>query len=319
MEKLATALKALGHPERLRIAALLSRGELTVSELTQILDLSQPRITQYIKTLEAADIIQRLKEGSWVFSRLASRDPDIGAVVKTAMAAISENDADISADRRRLNAVREKRAEAANAFFDSVAGDKENLSAEYLPRGDIETQMLDIVGTGPFNYMVDLGTGTGRILKVFADHVKRGSGIDRNHDMLKVARHNLEKPGFRHLSVRSGNLTSTPLDTAAADLVTLHQVLHFLDDPSEAISEASRLLQNDGQLLIVDFATHEREEFRNTYAHRRLGFESAEIKTWLGQHGLTLTDERKVKPDDAAPPVMLWLAQKTEIEKRRAS
>ena len=318
MEKFATALKALGHPDRLRIVALLSRGELTVSELTQILDLSQPRITQYIKTLQAAGILQRLKEGSWVFSRLASHDSAIGTVVRNVLAEIDEADADISADRRRLNAVREKRAEAANAFFDSVAGNKENLSAEYLPRGDIETQMRDIVGVGPFEYMVDLGTGTGRILKVFAECVKRGSGIDRNHDMLKVARHNLQKPGYRHLSVRSGNLTSTPLQTASADLVTLHQVLHFLDDPSEAISEASRLLQNNGQLLIVDFATHEREEFRNIYAHRRLGFESAEIKTWLDQNGLVLASERKVKADDAAPPVMLWLAQKTEIETRRA-
>jgi len=318
MEKFATALKALGHPDRLRIVALLSRGELTVSELTQILDLSQPRITQYIKTLQAAGILQRLKEGSWVFSRLASHDSAIGTVVRNVLAEIDEADADISADRRRLNAVREKRAEAANAFFDSVAGNKENLSAEYLPRGDIETQMRDIVGVGPFEYMVDLGTGTGRILKVFSECVKRGSGIDRNHDMLKVARHNLQKPGYRHLSVRSGNLTSTPLQTASADLVTLHQVLHFLDDPSEAISEASRLLQNNGQLLIVDFATHEREEFRNIYAHRRLGFESAEIKTWLDQNGLVLASERKVKPDDATPPVMLWLAQKTEIETRRA-
>jgi len=318
MDKLATALKALGHPERLRIAALLARGELTVSELTQILDLSQPRITQYIKTLESADIIQRLKEGSWVFSRLESRDLGVGAVVKAAMAAIREDDADISADRRRLNSVREKRAKAANAFFDSVAGDKENLSAEYLPRGDIEIQMRDIVGSGPFEYMVDLGTGTGRILKIFADIVNRGSGIDRNHDMLKVARHNLEKPGFRHLNVRFGNLTSTPLDSAVADLVTLHQVLHYLDDPSEAISEAARVLQDDGQILIVDFATHEREDFRNIYAHRRLGFDSDEIKTWLNQNGFTLTHERKVKPDDAAPPVMLWLATKDNRKKGRA-
>ncbi|WP_017931002.1 ArsR/SmtB family transcription factor [Robiginitomaculum antarcticum] len=315
MEHLATALKALGHPERLRIVALLSRGELTVSEITQVLGLSQPRVTQYIKTLEAAGVVQRLKEGSWVFSRLKRSDVQTVGILDAVITALPQDDGDITADRRRLESVRANRAKAATEFFADLAQDKDNLSAEYLPRGDIESHMRAMAGPGPFNHMVDLGTGTGRILKVFADIAKRGTGIDSNHDMLRVARPNLAQTGFHHLSVQAGDLTQTPLNAGTADLVTLHQVLHFLDDPDEAIREAARLLGDNGKLLIVDFAAHDRDEFRDSYAHRRLGFDSAEISAFARQHGLTVTEERKVKPQDDAPAVMLWLAVKSTENK----
>ena len=133
--------------------------------------------------------------------------------------------------------------------------------------------------------MVDLGTGTGRILEVFADRVERGSGIDSNQDMLAVARHNLANQACAHLTVRQGDLHSTPLQTASADLVTLHQVLHYLDEPREAIGEAARLLQPGGRILIADFETHNRDEFREKYAHRRLGF-------WRLAHHLRLRGKR---------------------------
>ena len=315
MEKIAIALKALGHPERLRILVLLSRGELTVSELTQILALSQPRVTQYIKTLEAAEIIERLKEGSWVFSRIKRGNEGISAVVASALASIPETDKEIIADRRRLDDVRASRAEAAQAFFAKVANDRDQLSAEYLPRGDIETHMLDLVGNDTFEFMVDLGTGTGRILEVFADRVKRGSGIDSNHDMLKVARHNLASDALSHLSVRQGDLHNAPLESGVSDFVTIHQVLHFLDEPEHAIAEAARLLLPGGQILIVDFDTHSRDEFRDKYAHRRLGFSDSDIEGWMEKAGLTLTQTRRVQTRPDSPAVKLWLgarrAQKT--------
>lgn len=311
MEKIAIALKALGHPERLRILVLLSRGELTVSELTQILGLSQPRVTQYIKTLETAEIIERLKEGSWVFSRIKRGNEGISAVVSSALASIPETDKDVVADRRRLDDVRASRAEAAQAFFARVANDRTQLSAEYLPRGDIETHMLDLLGSATFDFMVDLGTGTGRILEIFADRVKRGSGIDSNHDMLKVARHNLAADNLSHLSVRQGDLHNAPLEAGVADLVTLHQVLHFLDEPEQAIAEAARLLLPGGQFLIVDFDTHSREEFRDQYAHRRLGFSDSDIESWMQDAGLTLTQTRRVQTHLDSPAVKLWLGERS--------
>ena len=316
MENIATALKALGHPERLRILALLSRGDLTVSELTQILSLSQPRVTQYIKTLEAAGIIERLKEGSWVFSRLRRGNAAITALVATTLSALPDDDKDIQSDMRRLTDVRESRALAAQDVFARIANDHDKPGAEYLPRGDIETHMRDLAGPGPFDYMVDLGTGTGRILEIFADRAARGSGIDSNPEMLRVARHNLAGDGLAHLTVRQGDLHSTPLEAGVSDFVTLHQVLHYLDRPGDAIREAARLLQPGGQVMIVDFDSHEREEFRDKYAHRRLGFTDSEIAGWMADVGLALSQTKISKNSNEGPTVKIWLGRAQTSERK---
>jgi len=315
MDRLTTALKALAHGERLRILALLSHGELTVSELTQIMGLSQPRVTQYIKSLESAGIIERLKEGSWVFSRLRRGGEGITAIVASTLAALPTDDTQLRADRRRLDDIRARRAEAAQAFFADVANDRGQLGDEYLPQADIEAAMKSLVGKGPYKRLVDLGTGTARVLTLLADRVERGSGIDNSHDMLKVARHRLAEAGLDHLTVRQGDLHASPLDTGCADLVTLHQVLHYLEDPTEAVIEAARLLEPQGRLLIVDFATHDRDSFRETYNHRRLGFSDTEIAEDLARSGLTLIETRTISAPDR-PDVKLWLGEKT---KKRAT
>ncbi len=311
MEKTAQILKTLGHVERLRILSLLSHGELTVSELVQILGLSQPRITQYINSLEAVGIIERLKEGSWVFSRLRRGNAAVSAIVATALSALPKDDVILKSDLRRLDDVRRERAVAADAFFANVANDQGQLGDEYLPQNDIESRMRDLAGEGPFEMMVDLGTGTGRVLAVFADRVARGSGIDNNVDMLKVARHNLAGSGHDHLTVRQGDLNVTPLEPAVADLVTLHQVLHYLEDPYEAILEASRLLMPGGTLLIVDFETHTQDSFREEYNHRRLGFADDDIQAWGESAGLSLSQVDSVIADDKSRPnVKIWQLEK---------
>jgi len=316
MERHALALKTLGHPERLRILALLSRGELTVSELVQILNLSQPRVTQYIKSLETAGIIERLKEGSWVFSRIRRGNEAISALVATTLATLPTHDPILTADLRRLEDVRAERSIAAEAFFANVANDTGTLGDEYIPKANIESMLRKMAGKGPFEYMVDLGTGTGRMLEVFADRVTRGSGIDNNVHMLKVARHKLAKNNYNHIRVRQGDLNSTPLESELADLVTLHQVLHYLDDPQSAIIEAARLLTRNGIILIADFETHDQDEFRSEYAHRRLGFDDNDIEDWLAAAGLSLTRVETIKTQSSRPNVKIWLGE-TRISARQ--
>ena len=316
MERHALALKTLGHPERLRILALLSRGELTVSELVQILNLSQPRVTQYIKSLETAGIIERLKEGSWVFSRIRRGNEAISALVATTLATLPAHDPILTADLRRLEDVRAERSVAAEAFFANVANDTGTLGDEYIPKANIESMLRKMAGKGPFEYMVDLGTGTGRMLEVFADRVTRGSGIDNNVHMLKVARHKLAKNNYNHIRVRQGDLNSTPLESELADLVTLHQVLHYLDDPQSAIIEAARLLTRNGIILIADFETHDQDEFRTEYAHRRLGFDDNDIEDWLAAAGLSLSRVETIKTQSSRPNVKIWLGE-TRISARQ--
>lgn len=313
MENIASALKVLGHTERLRILALLSRGELTVSELVQILGLSQPRITQYIKSLEEAGIIERLKEGSWVFSRLKRGNEAISALVATTLATLPSDDRVLLADRRRLKDVRNERARSVESFFADVANDRGQLGDEYLPRENIDAAMRDMAGPGPFEFMIDLGTGTGRVLDLFADCIQRGSGIDNNTDMLKVARHKLSGAKRSHITVRRGDLNDAPLDTGCADLVTLHQVLHYLHSPQDAIIEAARLLTPGGTLLIVDYDRHTRDDFRTKYAHRRLGFSDLNMGKWLNEAGLILVETRLVENMTEFPHVKLWRAMSETV------
>jgi ArsR family transcriptional regulator len=319
MQRFARILKLLGHPDRLRILALLSQEELTVSELVSVLDLSQPRVTQFIQSLEEADIVDRLREGSWVFSRLrpASESP-VAELVAGLLAKLPEDDPCLQADLQRLARVRTQRAERAEQFFSDVANDRGRLSYEFLPQAQVERAILDLVGQRTFQSMVDLGTGSGRMLALLADRVDRGVGVDLSSDMLRVARYTLSAPDYQHLSVQQSDLMQTALPDGAADLVTLHQVLHHLDRPADALGEAARLLRPGGVLLIVDFAEHEREEFRDRFAHRRLGFLDSEVADMLTSLHFTAVQCSRVKADDDNPDLLIWQAAKAAEPRRKA-
>lgn len=320
MESLAKTLKLLGHPDRLRILAVLRRGELTVSELTTVLDLSQPRVTQYIGSLEEAGLIERLREGSWVFVRLRMRHEGAPAITRSVLDALPADDPTLAADRARLDAVQRDRSSASERFFAEVANNRGQLSHEYLPSAPIEQALLGAAGGGPFRFMVDLGTGSGRMLALFAERVQSGTGIDRSQEMLRVARHALSQDRFAHLFVQLGEITQTTLADGAADLVTLHQVLHYLDDPATALEEAARLLEPDGTLLIADFETHQEEGYRDQFAHRRLGFDEAEISALLTEMGFDDVVTTVVKTHDStAPDVLLWTAKRSSNSHRKAA
>jgi ubiquinone/menaquinone biosynthesis C-methylase UbiE/DNA-binding transcriptional ArsR family regulator len=309
MHVIATLLKTLGHSDRLRILSLLSQGELTVSELVEILGLSQPRVTQYIKSLEHAGVVERMREGSWVFARLKRGNDHSTAIVGATLAALPAHHELLSADLERLIKVRADRSRQAEAFFTSVANDQGQLGHEYLPQADIEAALLDLLQARTFERMVDLGTGTGRMLKLFAPHIRSGIGVDDSVEMLRVARHILSDDAFTHVSVQQADLHDAPLKDGSADLVTLHQVLHFLEDPSRAVQEAARLLSAKGHLLITDFASHELENYREDYAHRRLGFTQEDMAQFLAEAGFNLVTTRTLPAaNTATPDVKVWHA-----------
>jgi ArsR family transcriptional regulator len=288
VDRVATILKAVGEPTRLRILSLLARGELTVSEIVQVLGQSQPRVSRHLKLLSEAGVVERLPEGAWVFYRLAESDGPLRRAVDAAVGLLPREDLTTGRDLERLTLVKQARAEAAQAYFRSVAADWDRIRMLHLAEGEVEAAMLRAAGPGPFELMIDVGTGTGRVLQLFADRISRGVGVDSSHAMLTVARHNLEAPEFAHCSVRHGDLYALPFPNASADLVVIHLVLHYLDDPALAIFEAARTLKREGRLLIVDFAPHGLEFLREEHAHRRLGFADAEVADWARAAGLDL-------------------------------
>ena len=285
METLLNGLRAAGEHTRLRLLAILARNELTVSELTWILGQSQPRVSRHLKLLFESNLVDRIQEGSWVFYRLADRGP-AAELVNALVDLLPDGDADLVRDYQRLEAVKQGHARAAATYFRDIAVRWDRTRDLYVAESDVEQAMLAAVGDGPIDHLLDLGTGTGRILQVFSERTARGTGIDTSREMLAVARSNLEKQNLAHCQVRHGDIHHLTLPDGSVDVVTIHHVLHFLDDPAAAVAEAARTLRPRGKLLIVDFAPHSLEHLRSEYAHRRLGFSDEEVITWCEAAGL---------------------------------
>ena len=261
LNMMVDTLKAVAESSRLRILLLLARGDLTVTDLTDILNQSQPRVSRHLKLLMEAALIERYQEGSWAFFRLsdgeAARDFLAGVNGRIDRAAPV-----VERDLERLDAVKRRRQERAADYFSANAASWDQIRSLHVPDGAVEGALKELIGERPFQAMLDLGTGTGRLLELFAPLYRRGVGIDMSREMLAVARANLDQAEIAHAQVRLGDLYAPPVERDAFDLVTMHQVLHYLDQPGLAIREAARLLRPAGRLVIVDFASHDREVLR---------------------------------------------------------
>jgi len=315
-------LRAAGEASRLRILALLADAELNVKDLTQILAQSQPRISRHLKLMAEAGLITRFREGSWVFFRLADSGSE-GALASAIVASLDPADLTLARDHARAEAVQNARAEAAQVYFKAHAAEWDSIRALHVAESQVELAMDEALGQGPFDLLVDLGTGTGRILELFGPRAAKALGFDLNHDMLAYARMKLERAGLGHAQVRHGDLYNVPLPDGAADAVVVHQVLHFLDDPAAVVAEAARVLAPGGKLLVVDFAPHELEFLREQSAHRRLGFSRDQLGRMLESAGLKLERFRELSPGPAEGKltVSLWLGIKpvTTGKKKRLS
>lgn len=313
IEAALDALRAVAEETRLRIVAVLRHGELTVTDLTEILGQSQPRVSRHLRLLVDAGLVAKHREGTWVFFCLV----DTGAhctLVNAALDAIDPADPVFTADRDRLAVVRARRAEAAHEYFERIAPIWDEERSLHAAASTVEAAIVDViahvVGERPLGRVLDIGTGTGRMLALLGDRADRSVGLDTSHSMLAVARANLERLGIQGWELRQGDVHSPPLDRASFDLVVIHQVLHYLDDPARAIAQASQLVAPAGHLLVVDFAPH-RHDFLRAAAHRRLGFTHDQLRDWFDQAGLdcsTIVDVEPPAGDDGLT-VTVWLAQ----------
>jgi SAM-dependent methyltransferase len=309
MEMLLSALRAAGEPTRLRILAILARGELTVSELTQVLLQSQPRISRHLKLLADAKLVQRHPEGSWVFYRL-NDSQDIAGLLQQLITHLPANDLTLQRDYERFEHVCEERAARARHYFAANAAAWDDLRTHHIPETEVEGKIAISIGERQIDLLVDLGTGTGRMLEIFAPRCARAIGFDISPEMLTIARSKLDSSALDHCQVRQGDCANVPLEDGVADIVILHQVLHFLDDPAQAIAEAARILAPGGSVLIADFGPHDMENLREQHAHRRLGFSSEEIQSMLAQSGLHYFAGETLTSHNHDLPVALWRADK---------
>jgi ubiquinone/menaquinone biosynthesis C-methylase UbiE len=305
-------LRAAGDPTRLRLLLLLRQAELTVSELIEIIGQSQPRVSRHLKLLCGAGLIERFKEGSWVFCR-ATEDGNAAALTAS-LAALLPGPPE--GDLKRLAAVREARAIEAAAYFKANASEWSRIRSLHAPEREVEEAIVRKLGNKPIQQLLDAGTGTGRMLEVLAPLAKRAVGVDVSSEMLAIARDTLMRSQLNNVQVRLADTYRLPFESGNAqtgfDTVIFHQVLHYLDDPAAAVQEAGRVMQKGGRLLIADFAPHSLEFLRQEFAHRRLGFSDKEVQGWFQAAGLTLTVSEDIAPPAGAKEklvVKIWLGQ----------
>ncbi|WP_230292485.1 metalloregulator ArsR/SmtB family transcription factor [Croceicoccus sp. Ery5] len=310
-------LRAIDDPSRLRLLRLLSRMELAVGELAEVLDQSQPRISRHIRILTEAGLVEKRKEGSWVFlkTRLAGSASPMLAAADRMLAAAEGEDAGFAAlcaeDMRRLSAIRTAREASAEFYFARHADEWDRLRSLHSDDSVVEAKLAELLeldagdGEGaPLGRLLDIGTGTGRIAELFAPFASHVSAIDKSNDMLRVARARLQDLPPERLTLLQGDFTELPFGDADFDTVLFHQVLHYAQLPELALAEAARVTRSGGRVAIVDFEAHAYEELRERDAHARLGFTDAQMDKLLADAGFALGDTASLRGEELT--VRIW-------------
>ncbi len=312
-------LRAAGEPSRLRILALLSHEELAVLELCKVLDQSQPRVSRHLKLLAEAGLVERFPDGAWVFYRLVAGGLARRLADET-LAAVDPADPILIRDAERLQQVRAERSTEAGEYFARNAARWDEIRSLYVSETAVEAAVLKAAGPGPFKRLVDLGSGTGRMLTLLGPHAQAAVGLDLSQQMLNIARRHVADAGLERCELRHGDIFGTRLPGQSADLVVVHQVLHYLGDPAAAVREAARLVAEDGRLIIVDFAPHSLEFLREQHQHRRLGFVESEMERWLNEAGLTKVRAAALPPARGEGlTVKIWTAERVRQAERTAA
>ena len=307
MERFLRGLRSAAESTRLRILALCARGDLTVSELTTILGQSQPRVSRHLRLLVEAGLLQRFREGTWAYYRLSERTPE-ERLVRTLLTMIPTDDGTLIRDQERLDEVKKERAAVAGEFFRRNATQWDRIRKMYINDLEVERALQALIPEQDVGDLLDVGTGTGRILEIFGKSINRGVGIDLSREMLAIARVNLEKRGLSNCHVRYGDMNQLPFGNETFGAVTFHLALHYAEDPADAIREAARYLDVGGRMIIVDFARHDEKSLQTEHAHRWLGFDDDDIGDWFAAAGLTIGTVKRLPGDPLT--VCLWSAEK---------
>lgn len=307
LDRLLLGLRAVAEGTRLRILALCAHGELTVSDLVEILGQSQPRVSRHLKLLVEGGLLERQQEGNWAFYRLSERGA-AAALARQIVDLIPDDDPEHALDLKRLEEVRAGWAVQAEAYFKRNAATWDRVRALHVDEAKVDAALRRLLGRESVGELLDIGTGTGRVLELLGDKVVAAIGIDRSLDMLKVARANVLRAGLRHCQVRHADMSRLPFQDGRFDAAVLHMALHYAEDPAAALCEAGRVLRPGGRLIVVDFDEHEQTALREQHAHRWLGFSATRMERLFEQAGLAAGPPERLPGQPLT--VCLWTARR---------
>lgn len=310
MNSLLLGLKAAAEKTRLRILSLCAHAELTVSDIVRILGQSQPRVSRHLRLLVEAGLLERHQEGNWAWYRLAESGNQVHNVelARQLVDLIPQDDAVQSLDLDRLEEIKAERALQAAEYFRANAESWSEVRALHVDSAMVEAAMCNVVLRKPVDSLIDIGTGTGRVLELVAPNVKSAIGIDLSKEMLAIARHNLEVNSLRQCQVRHADMYQLPYPHERFDAATLHMVLHYSERPAQVLAEAARVLRPGGRVIVVDFAPHAMTTLLDQHAHRWAGFDTADIERWFRE--AKLTPEEPVLLDGIPLTVAIWAASR---------
>ena len=305
MENLLAALRAAAEPTRLRLLALAGRGAFCVSEFTEILGQSQPRLSRHLKLLCEAGLLERVREGANVWFAVPANEA--GALSRELIGRLPDDDPVLDADRRQASRVLAERARIASESFRRKGADWDEMRALSLPAGAVEAALVEIFPQNGIGRLLDIGTGTGRVLELLGPRAREAIGIDASAAMLALARARLARAGLPHCAVRQADMYRLPLPDGSFDVVVLQMVLHHAERPDAALGEAARVLRSDGQLVVVDLSRHDRHELAERLAHRWPGFAEADMTCLVEKAAVVVTAEKTIPGQDGLS-VRLWSA-----------
>jgi len=274
--------KALADPTRLRLIAILDRGEFTVQELVEILAMGQSRVSRHLKILLEAGILMVKREGTWAYYRLAIASSPLSQQLPLLRESFAGQD-QVGRDVQAAAGVLAHRRRRSQAFFDRHAHQWDHLVRELLPTPDYREQLLAAVP--PCETLVEVGVGTGSLLEPLSRRARAVIGVDHSPAMLQAARDALRVATLVNVDLRLGEMEHLPLESSVADVVLLNMVLHHAASPEAVIDEMARVLRPGGRLLVVDLLRHQSEWVREKLADQWLGFTCDEVCDWSRRAG----------------------------------
>jgi ArsR family transcriptional regulator len=300
-------LKALADPSRLRLVAVLARGEFTVQELTAILGMGQSRISRHLKILTDAGILAVQRQGTWAYYRMGGDNRFFSLVrpiLEEHLVELPERPADLDG----LGRVMEARRRRSQEFFDRHARQWDSLAREVLSTAEYLDRLLESIPS--CETLLEVGLGTGGLLAKLRERANRVIGVDHSPAMIEEARGRLAAEDLAGVELRLGEMSHLPLPDGECDVALLNMVLHHAARPFEVLNELNRVLSSRGVLVIADLVAHRRDWVRERLADQWLGFEADELSSWLAAAGFAVQEHSVVEEEGEALGVFILRARK---------
>ena len=300
-------LKALADSSRLRLLAVLARGEFTVQELTAILDMGQSRISHHLKVLGTEELVTVKRQGTWAYYRLQRSNPlflEIWPALEKRLVLLEEE----AADRRRLLEILEDRRRRSQDFFDAYAEQWDLLARQALSVVDYQDLLLQQIPR--CGVMLEVGAGTGGLLAALRGKADRLLVVDHSRAMLAKARARAVAEQLSEVEFRLGDMHHLPLTDGETHWAVLNMVLHHAANPPAVLAELARTLGPGGGLLIADLQRHDQEWTREQMADQWLGFDRQEIEEWMRASGFADIRTIRVPGGEGELDVLLCVASK---------